>query len=60
MRARELMPDGSYRRVQPAEGESPYRCQQALLAIRESASAMPGPPANGQPAVSSHETTATT
>lgn len=31
-KARELMPDGTYRRVQPAEGEAPFNAQEYLLA----------------------------
>ena len=38
VKARELLPDGSYRRVQPKEGEAPFRSQEKFLELsRENA-----------------------
>jgi polyphosphate kinase len=39
VKARALQSDGSYVRVQPAEGATPYRCQERLLALHPTAAA---------------------
>jgi polyphosphate kinase len=56
-KARELLPDGSYRRVTPAAGQAPLRSQQRFLEIALQNAArrlteVPAPPAN-PPAVRS-------
>jgi polyphosphate kinase len=40
VKARALQPDGSFIRVQPAEGATPYRCQERLLALHPTAAAV--------------------
>jgi polyphosphate kinase len=48
MRARLLQTDGSYKRVQPREGEVLHRCQEELLALRPGSTPMDArPAANG-------------
>jgi polyphosphate kinase len=49
VKARELLPDGSYRRVVPAEGEPRVRSQQRFLELAEAAgrSAVSGPAETG-------------
>ncbi len=34
VKTRMLHPDGSYSRIEPSEGQGPYRCQERLLAVR--------------------------
>ena len=47
VKARELLPDGTYRRVKPAEGVPPLRSQQRFLELAaETGAPAPGDPPN--------------
>jgi polyphosphate kinase len=50
VKARELLPDGSYRRVKPAPGEPPLRSQQRFLEMLSEAGNRPAPPPVERPA----------
>jgi polyphosphate kinase len=52
VKARELLPDGSYRRVVPADGEPRVRSQRRFLELAEAGSRLPAvaPPAEAAPA----------
>ncbi|HYH64382.1 MAG TPA: hypothetical protein VD866_06755, partial [Urbifossiella sp.] len=41
VKARELLPDGTYRRVKPADGETPLRSQVRYLELAEQAGRPP-------------------
>ena len=47
VKSRVLRPDGTYERLVPAEGETRHRCQEELLALRETLPALEPAAANG-------------